>query len=742
MFNRVTNKMIYVSLNRNIMNNTARLQEIQEQASSNKRINRPSDDPLGEVKVLDYRTILSNVDRYLGNITMGTSWLNLIDSTLSDMGNLVSRAKSLAISQAADTADATTRKGTAVEIESLYNRIIDLANTQMGESYLFGGTITDRAPLDREGVYYGNADKVSVEIAKGVTTEINTAASGFLVTDLNPSISLDPSTAGYTFSSQDVNSNFFIDSSNDTLEIMLGGDTEGAREIQLNDGLYTGAELAEHLQETIRRIGIGGGVDYGQVTVTYDDTTNHFVFDSGSAATFDTIQDVSGGHALETLGFSSDITGNGDSDVESDTAVAFNIISGANDTFDISVDGGATHTITLTAGTYTAASLTLEMQSQLDTALGAGVVTVDYDTVHPNRFTLTSSTTGASSSVTLQAGGNDFLRMAELEPDLSVNGTEATHVSDLNLGEGVTLGVIRITDRAGNSANIDLTGAVTVKDVLDTINATAGVNVTASLDSAGNALVITDTNASPAQRQNLAIEDITGTAAQDLGISQDVPSNITGKDLNPAVTSRTRISSLYGGEGLTLGYIDVENNGVEGSIDLSESASIVDILNRINSDSNADLNISASIMASKKGLDVRSTRADTVALVFDGDSNKSSSKLGIQGEQDILKTIKLLKEALEVNDGHAIGGLLQHLDEGSNKIHVEHASIGSSAQVMKKSETIQKDLKVSTTKALSNTEDADIFKTLSDFSLQQLALQVSLESAARLIQPTLLDFLR
>ena len=101
-----------------------------------------------------------------------------------------------------------------------------------------------------------------------------------------------------------------------------------------------------------------------------------------------------------------------------------------------------------------------------------------------------------------------------------------------------------------------------------------------------------------------------------------------------------------------------------------------------------------------------------------------------------------MKEALEVNDGHAIGGLLQHLDAGSNKIHVEHASIGSSAQVMRKSETIQKDLKVSTTKALSNTEDADIFKTLSDFSLQQLALQVSLESAARLIQPTLLDFLR
>jgi len=101
-----------------------------------------------------------------------------------------------------------------------------------------------------------------------------------------------------------------------------------------------------------------------------------------------------------------------------------------------------------------------------------------------------------------------------------------------------------------------------------------------------------------------------------------------------------------------------------------------------------------------------------------------------------------LKEALEKNDGHAIQGILQHFDEGLKETLAEHAVVGASSNKLERAETIQTELQVNTAKALSETEDVDILKTLSDFSLQQTALQVSLQSAARIIQPTLLDFLR
>ncbi len=743
MINRVTSKSTYDRLLKYMLENANRLQDVQEKLASGKRINKPSDDPLGTIKTLDYRGIVSNIDRFLGNIDFGSTWVNQIDSVMSNMSNLVSRAKSLAISQGSDTADATSRKGTAREIEGIYEQMINFANTQVGDDYVFGGSITDQPPFDETGEYHGNDERIQVEISKGVKANINAVGSQFLSTDLNPAISLNPPTAGYTFSSQEITSQFLIDSGNQGLRVRLAGDTGGTRTIQMDTGTYTGEDLASAVQAKIRLLGQVGGVDYSKVTVTYDASTNHFVFNSGDpAVNFDTLENAPGSTARQTLGFSADITGNGDTDVESDTAVSFNVLAGVNDSFTISVDGGPPHAITLAAGTYTAASLATEMQNALNAALGNGVVTVDYNASHPNRFTLTSSTTGTTSSVSLTPGTNDFLRMVKLEPDLSVNGTEGTRISDLNQGKGVTLGTLRITDRAGNTADVDLSAAVTVKDILDAINGASGIQVTASLNATKNGIILTDTNAPPAQRRNLSVEDLTGTTARDLGIRQDVPGNIHGKDLDPIVSADTRVSALYGGHGMTLGKIEVENNGVKKTIDLTESRSVADILQRINADSNSALHISASIMRSGKALDVRSTHGGTVALVYDADPTKSSSKLGIQGENDILKTLRLLREALDDNDGNAIRGLLKHFDEGLNKLLEEHAHVGASSSKLERAGTIQKELKINTTKALSNTEDADLMKTMTDFTMQQYALQVTLESAARIVHPTLLDFLK
>ena len=48
----------------------------------------------------------------------------------------------------------------------------------------------------------------------------------------------------------------------------------------------------------------------------------------------------------------------------------------------------------------------------------------------------------------------------------------------------------------------------------------------------------------------------------------------------------------------------------------------------------------------------------------------------------------------------------------------------------------------STVKQLSQTEDADIAKTLIDFNSQQAAYQSALRAGASLVQTSLLDFLR
>ena len=80
-----------------------------------------------------------------------------------------------------------------------------------------------------------------------------------------------------------------------------------------------------------------------------------------------------------------------------------------------------------------------------------------------------------------------------------------TPLNVLNGGAGVQPGTIRITDRSGASANIDLSNAYTVDDVVSIINQTSGISVQASIQ--GDHLVLNDTSGQ--STSNFSVADVT-----------------------------------------------------------------------------------------------------------------------------------------------------------------------------------------------------------------------------------------
>src|SRR6185369_6794675 len=80
-----------------------------------------------------------------------------------------------------------------------------------------------------------------------------------------------------------------------------------------------------------------------------------------------------------------------------------------------------------------------------------------------------------------------------------------TDLRQLNGGDGVTRGKVRITDRSGASAVIDLSRALSVDDVLDAINSASGINVLASVE--GDHLKLTDNTAGAG---TLAVAEVAG----------------------------------------------------------------------------------------------------------------------------------------------------------------------------------------------------------------------------------------
>jgi|CXWL01.1.fsa_nt_gi flagellar hook-associated protein 2 len=147
-------------------------------------------------------------------------------------------------------------------------------------------------------------------------------------------------------------------------------------------------------------------------------------------------------------------------------------------------------------------------------------------------------------------GGSDLSfhsTLGDFEVSLSDVMTEMTNVRSLNAGNGVRLGVIRITDRSGASAEVDLTQATTVGEIHDALSTTGlKIGVTYS----NSRFIITDNTVPPPpptpteppspdtpvapapELKNLKIEDMSGFAAADLGLAQDIESDtITGNEV-------------------------------------------------------------------------------------------------------------------------------------------------------------------------------------------------------------------
>ncbi|MFH1747161.1 MAG: flagellar filament capping protein FliD [Planctomycetota bacterium] len=94
--------------------------------------------------------------------------------------------------------------------------------------------------------------------------------------------------------------------------------------------------------------------------------------------------------------------------------------------------------------------------------------------------------------------------------------SEATLLEDLNLGQGVSAGKIRITDSSGMTGVIDLTSAKNLRDVIEAINASAVLDVEARINDHGDGLLLVDNAAGSLDMK--VEEENGGTTARDLNI--------------------------------------------------------------------------------------------------------------------------------------------------------------------------------------------------------------------------------
>lgn len=126
-----------------------RLETLQEQLASGKRINRPSDDPNGAEAVIKLKTSQNEIEQFERTAQTAQQKLTAADDTLNGYENLLQRVRTLVTQGLSDTATQTAKNALATEINSLRSSILNVANSNYNGEYLFGGTRQNAPPFDQ-----------------------------------------------------------------------------------------------------------------------------------------------------------------------------------------------------------------------------------------------------------------------------------------------------------------------------------------------------------------------------------------------------------------------------------------------------------------------------------------------------------------------------------------------------------------------------------------------------------------
>ncbi|MDO9084031.1 MAG: flagellar hook-associated protein FlgL [Humidesulfovibrio sp.] len=140
---RVSQSMLYTQYLTGMNNSLSGLMESNLQAQTQKRVNKPSDDPTATARILDHRDTLKTFGQYQTNLDTAKGWLAQSDSTLMQVSTIITRAKELAQQAATGTMSADNRQQISYEARQLFDQLLELSNMSYEDKRIYAGQKTN-----------------------------------------------------------------------------------------------------------------------------------------------------------------------------------------------------------------------------------------------------------------------------------------------------------------------------------------------------------------------------------------------------------------------------------------------------------------------------------------------------------------------------------------------------------------------------------------------------------------------
>jgi len=172
---RITQRMMVGGSLTALNSSLARLATTQEQLSTGRLINRPSDSPTGTNEAMRIRAQLAADAQHSRNADDALSWMAQTDSTMQSMLDQVHRARDLILQGSSTGSNGPdARNALASELTQIRQSLIGLANTQHLGRPIFGGTTGgDQAYDPTTGQWIGKNVAISRTVKDGISVQIN-----------------------------------------------------------------------------------------------------------------------------------------------------------------------------------------------------------------------------------------------------------------------------------------------------------------------------------------------------------------------------------------------------------------------------------------------------------------------------------------------------------------------------------------------------------------------------------------
>lgn len=172
---RVTQNLMTQHSLTGLQTGLSRLAQIQEQLSTGRILNRPSDSPSDTTSAMRVRSALGQQEQFARNGADALGWLNQLDNTLGTVSDRLRRVRDLALQGRNAGTSQTARDALASEVDQIREGLIGTANTQYLGRPIFGGITSGPAAYDSTGAYVGTPGAVNRVIGDGVVVDVQLA---------------------------------------------------------------------------------------------------------------------------------------------------------------------------------------------------------------------------------------------------------------------------------------------------------------------------------------------------------------------------------------------------------------------------------------------------------------------------------------------------------------------------------------------------------------------------------------